>query len=302
MKTREMHGNLLLLITAVVWGCAFVAQSVGMEYVGPFTFQTIRSILGAITLLPLIFITDRKKKKENMNIYMEKKEKKQLWIGGIICGIILGLASCLQQVGIQYTTVGKAGFITALYILIVPVLGIFFKKRVPLKIWGCIGIAIIGLYLLCMQDRLALFKGDTYIVLCALAFSVHIMVVDYYASRVDGLKLSCLQFLVAGLFAMIAMFLTESPRLEEIFAAWAPILYGGVFSCGIGYTLQVIGQKYTKPAIASLIMSLESVFAVLAGIIILKQLPSLREAIGCLFMFTAIILAQIPERKKKNKF
>lgn len=298
MKTKEMRGNLLLLITAIIWGSAFVAQSVSMDYVGPFTFQAVRNLLGALALLPVILLSDRKKKKEG-KMPMSRTEKKQLWIGGLVCGAVLGLAGCLQQIGVQHTTVGKAGFITALYILIVPVLGLLFHKKVPLKIWGCIAIAVVGLYLLCMQDSFSLSKGDTFVALCALGFSVHIMVVDYYAARVDGLKLSCLQFFVAGLFSIIPMLLTEKPDMQGIFNAWLPILYGGVFSSGIGYTLQVLGQKYTKPTVASLLMSLESVFAVLAGIIFLGQIPTLREAIGCLLMFAAIILAQLPERKKK---
>lgn len=223
-------------------GQRFVAQSVSMDYVGPFTFQAVRNLLGALALLPVILLSDRKKKKEG-KMPMSRAEKKQLWIGGLVCGAVLGLAGCLQQIGVQHTTVGKAGFITALYILIVPVLGLLFHKKVPLKIWGCIAIAVVGLYLLCMQDSFSLSKGDTFVALCALGFSVHIMVVDYYAARVDGLKLSCLQFFVAGLFSIIPMLLTEKPDMQGIFNAWLPILYGGVFSSGIGYTLQVLGAK-----------------------------------------------------------
>lgn len=297
MKTKEMRGNLLLLITAAIWGSAFVAQSVGMDYVGPFTFQAVRNLLGALALLPVILLHNRKKKRDG-EAPMTKEEKKQLWIGGLVCGTVLGVAGCLQQIGVQHTTVGKAGFITALYILIVPVLGLLFHKKVPFKILGCIVIAVVGLYLLCVQDSFSLSKGDAFVALCALGFSVHIMVVDYYAARVDGLKLSCLQFFVAGLFSTIPTLLTEEPNMQGILNAWLPIVYGGVFSSGIGYTLQVLGQKYTKPTVASLLMSLESVFAVLAGIVLLGQIPTLRETIGCLLMFGAIVLAQLPGKEK----
>lgn len=299
MKSKELRGSLLLLVTAMIWGCAFVAQSVSMDYVGPYTFQVVRNLLGALALLPLIVYSDHKKRRTGQPP-MTADQEKQLWQGGIVCGVVLGVASNLQQIGIQFTTVGKAGFITALYILIVPILGLLFRKKVPIKVWGCIAVAVIGLYLLCMQGGFSLSKGDTFVALCALVFSVHILVIDYYAVRVDGIKLSCLQFFIAGVTSLIPMVLWEQPTLQGIMGAWLPILYGGVCSSGIGYTLQVLGQRDTKPSVASLIMSLESVFSVLAGILLLGQVPSLREAIGCVLMFGAIVLAQLPERRKQG--
>lgn len=295
MQKKHMRGDLLLLLTAVIWGSAFVAQSVGMEYIGPFTYQTIRSFLGAVSLLPVIWAANRRQKRAGTYRPMTGAERKKLWLAGLCCGLALGVASMFQQVGVQYTTVGKAGFITAMYILIVPVLGLFFGKKVPLRTWGCIALATAGLYLLCMKDKLSLSMGDGFVGLCALGFSVHILVVDHFAGKLDGLRLSCIQFFVAGLTSLVPMLLCERPLdMGNILAAWAPLLYGGVLSSGVGYTLQVLGQKETKPAVASLLMSLESVFAVLAGIVLLHQVPSAREAIGCVLMFAAIILAQLP--------
>ena len=298
MKLKEMRGNLLLLITAIIWGSAFVAQSEGMKYIGPFTFQAVRSVLGALVLVPFIVKGNLAKKKEGLPY---RKNAKMLWLGGLVCGGLLALSGGLQQLGIQYTTVGKAGFITALYILFVPLLGIFMKKKVAAKVWIAIGIAVAGLYLLCMQDGFSLSVGDTYVALCAAGFSFHILAVDYFAARVDGLKLSCLQFLFCAVFSAVPMVMGEQVEISGIMQAWLPLVYGGVLSSGVGYTLQVLGQKYTKPAIASLLMSLESVFAVLAGIILLKQIPSVREAAGCILMFGAIILAQLPDKKSQEK-
>ena len=212
------------------------------------------------------------------------------------------VAANLQQIGIQYTSAGKAGFITAMYILIVPVLGLFLKKKVPGRIWLCILIAVVGLYLLSVTEGFSsISKGDVYVLLCALAFSFHIMAVDHYAPLVDGVRLSSIQFLICGVLSGILMFLFEEPNLENILNAAVPILYAGIMSCGVAYTLQIIGQKYTRPTIASLIMSLESVFAVLAGIVVLREIPTARETMGCVLMFLAIIIAQLPSRWEQAK-
>ncbi len=293
IKTKELRGSILLLITAFVWGVAFVAQSAGAELVGPFTFLSLRSFLGGIVLLPLIALrTAKAKRTEQM---MEKPEGGYtLLLGGVLCGIALCVASYFQQVGIAYTTVGNAGFITALYILIVPLLGLFFKKKVPLKIWICIGIAIVALYLLTIKDGFSVSLGDSLVMLCALIFSGHILLVDYFSPKVDGVKLACIQFFVVGLLSLLPMLLIEKPSLDAILDAWLPIAYAGALSSGVGYTLQILGQKYTRPAVASLIMSLESVFAALAGIVVLGQIPSFKEGIGCVLMFAAIVLAQLP--------
>lgn len=302
MKNSELKGNLLLMLTALIWGCAFVAQSVSMDYIGPFTFQSVRSLLGAAVLVPVFLILDAVKKKAGTYQAPTGEEKKTLLIAGIVCGCIMTVAANLQQIGIQYTSAGKAGFITAMYILIVPVLGLFLKKKVPGRIWLCILIAVVGLYLLSVTEGFSsISKGDVYVLLCALAFSFHIMAVDHYAPLVDGVRLSSIQFLICGVLSGILMFLFEEPNLENILNAAVPILYAGIMSCGVAYTLQIIGQKYTRPTIASLIMSLESVFAVLAGIVVLREIPTARETMGCVLMFLAIIIAQLPSRREQAK-
>lgn len=284
----------MLFLTAVIWGCAFVAQSVGMEYVEPFTFSAVRSLLGSVFLLPCIGIIGKwkgKKKSEDLG------GRRELWKAGILCGVIMFVASNLQQFGILYTSVGKSGFLTALYIVIVPIIGVFAGKRPTLKLCAAVLCALIGLYLLCMKaGSLSLEFGDVLLLLCAVAFSFHIMVVDYYSQRVDGVKLSCIQFFVAGMLAAVVMLLFEHPSAAAVFEAWAPVLYSGVLSCGVAYTLQIVGQKGMNPVVASLIMSLESVVSALAGWLILKQLLNRREIVGCVVMFAAIILAQLPEK------
>ncbi len=298
MKFREMKGNILLLITALIWGSAFVAQSVGMEHIGAFTFQCTRSLVGSAVLVPVFLIKDAVKKRSGACAEAKKSSRATLWKAGVICGIIMTVASNLQQVGIQYTTAGKAGFITALYIVIVPVLGLFMGKKLSARIWLCIAMALVGLYLLSMTGGFRLSKGDTLVLLCAVAFSFHIVTVDHYVSLVDGVKLSCIQFMVCGVLSGIMMLIFERPTLSGLAAAAGPVLYAGVLSCGVGYTFQIIGQKYTKPTVASLLMSLESVFAVIAGMLVLHEIPAARETVGCVIMFAAIIITQLPERKK----
>ena len=301
MKNGEMKGNILLVITAVIWGAAFVAQSVSMDHIGAFTFQGVRSLIGSAVLVPVILALTSAKKKKGEYVKPGKKEKAQLWKAGIICGIILTVASNLQQAGIQYTTAGKAGFITALYIVVVPILGLFMKKKVSLRIWLCVIMAMVGLYLLSVTEGFKLSMGDTLVLLCAVAFSFHIVVVDHYASAVDGVKLSCIQFLVCGVISSILMFIFEEPQIGGLMKAAVPILYAGVLSCGVAYTLQIVGQKYTRPAVASLLMSLESVFAVIGGWLVLNERLTPREGIGCILVFAAIILIQFaPTKKREN--
>ena len=222
--------------------------------------------------------------------------------GGIACGILLCIASNLQQFGIMYTSVGKAGFITAMYIVIVPVLGIFLGKKAGAKIWCGVVIAVAGLYLLCMTESgFSIQKGDLLLMLCALIFSLHILTIDHFSPMVDGVKMSCIQFFTSGILSGIGMLLTETPRMTEILAAWMPILYAGVMSCGVAYTLQIIGQKGMNPTVASLILSLESVISVIAGWIILHETLSVKEMIGCVLMFAAIILVQLPEKNRSKQ-
>ena len=297
MKQLPAKNLFILFLTAFIWGTAFVAQSVGMDHIGPFAFNAARSFVGGVALIPVIFFFDRFKTAEKRA--EEAANKKVLLLGGVCCGLALGVASCLQQVGIKYTTVGKAGFITAMYIVIVPILGLFLGKKVGVKLWISVVIAIAGLYLLCMSGSLTLQKGDLLVILCAFAFSVHIMVIDHFSPLTDGVKMSCIQFFVAGLVSLIPMFIAEgAPAPVDLLRSWMPVLYCGVLSSGVAYTLQIIGQRGVNPTIASLVLSLESVISVLAGWAILHQTMSGREILGCVLMFAAIILAQLPDRKE----
>lgn len=293
MNKFVLRQSLLLFLAATIWGVAFVAQSVGMEYVGPYTFLACRSFLGAAVLLPMIQL--RKKQR----VQSEQWNGRLLAIGGICCGVCLFVASILQQIGIMYTTVGKSGFITAMYIVVVPVLGIFLKKKLGVRIWCGVLLAVIGLYFLCMAPGSISFqKGDVLTGLCAIVFSFHILVVDYFAPRLDGVAMSCVQFLTCGTLATIGMFVFETPSFASIAMAWLPILYAGALSSGVAYTLQVIGQRGMNPTVASLLMSMESVISVIAGWAILKQALSAREILGCVLMFGAIVLVQLPDRVK----
>ncbi len=296
MSTQLRH-SLLLLLTALIWGVAFVAQSVGMDYVGPFTFTASRSLIGAVVLLPVIWFRTRKETAvgtEQKRPEVDKHKKKNLLVGGIVCGVFLCIATNLQQIGLQYSTVGKSGFVTAMYIVLVPILGIFLHKGIDIRKVISVILAVCGLYLLCMTDgTFSIGKGDIFTILCALAFSLQILSVDHFAPKVDCVKLASLQFLVCGICSCVPMILFEHPHFAQLAAAWMPILYAGVLSNGVAYTLQIVAQKGLNPTVASLIMSLESVISVLAGWIILHQTLTKRELIGCVFMFAAIIIVQL---------
>ena len=306
MNKMQVRNSLLLLLTATIWGTAFVAQSVGMDYVEPFTFTFARSIIGGIVLIPCIWFLRQWKAKNNMEA-LEQEEGNPIvtkveWIGGIFCGIALFAASNFQQIGISYTTVGKAGFITALYVIIVPIMGLFFKKKVSLVIWLCVFLSVIGLYLLCMTEgSFTLAYGDFLVLICAILFSVHIMIIDHFSPKGDGVIISCIQFFVCGLLSGIVMLFVENPEIGNMIAAKGPILYAGVLSSGVAYTLQIVGQKDMNPTIASLILCLESVVSALAGWLILKEALSSREIFGCVLMFVAIVLAQMPIPAKRVK-
>lgn len=286
----------MLFLTAFIWGTAFVAQSVGMDYLGPFGFNGIRSLIGGVALLPCIYILGKINKNSN-----EKGDVKTLAAGGICCGLALFAASSMQQIGIQYTTAGKAGFITAFYIVLVPVFGIFLGKKTGWKIWLAVALALAGLYFLCITESFSVGRGDIYVFIGALLFTVHILVIDYFAPRTDGVKMSCIQFFVAGILSMFPMAAFETTTVEGIMRSWGPLLYAGVLSCGVAYTLQIIGQKNMNPTVASLILSLESCISVLAGWAILGEQLSVREGVGCILMFAAIVLAQIPVKQSKNR-
>lgn len=287
----KLRGNILLLITAIIWGTAFVAQSEGMNYVEPFTYNASRTLLGAFALLPVIAVLRKtgaaSKNKDTAPLKVTVK-------GGIICGILLFAASSFQQWGITMTTAGKAGFITALYIIIVPLIELAVYRRSSVLVWICAAIAAAGFWLLCIKEGFSLGKGDGLVLCGAFFFAVHIMVIDFFcAKKCDGLLMSCVQFFTAGILMTICMLIFEKPDINCILDAKYTILYAGIMSSGVAYTLQIIGQKSTDPTSATLIMSLESVFAALSGWLILKERLSLKELSGCGLVFFAVILIQL---------
>jgi len=301
--SKKMRGNLMLLLTALIWGTAFVAQSAGMDHVQPFTYNGIRTLIGGLVLIPVILLFDKiKPESQRVSAEEQKIVNRNSLIGGVCCGLVLCVASSLQQFGVSMTTAGKAGFITALYIVIVPLMGVFIKKKIPRIIWLCVAIAVAGFYLLCVKEGFSVGTGDLLVLCCAFFFSIHIMVIDHFtAGKVDGVRMSCVQFLVAGVLAIICMFLFEEPSLASIWDARVSILYAGVMSCGVAYTLQILGQKDTDPTTATLLMSLESVFAALSGWVLLNESLSAKELLGCALVFAAVILAQIPLPVKSEK-
>lgn len=303
-KTIRLH-SLLLILTALIWGTAFTAQSAGGDAAGPYTFNCIRSMIGAAVLLPVIRLSDRLGLTKNRPV--TKKDRRMLLAGGIACGLALAAGSNLQQMGLYLgSSAGKAGFLTACYMLIVPVLGLFFHKKCSWNVWAGIAAAVVGLYLLCIQGDFRIQFSDFLLFLCAFVFAVHILVIDYFAVRVDGVRMSCLQFLVCGLVSAVPMCFVDLGHAAGGLSGWAqalmgldawiPILYAGVLSCGAGYTLQIIGQQGVNPTIASLLLSLESVFSVLAGWVILGEALQGREILGCVLIFAAVIFAQLPCR------
>ncbi len=298
MNQRKLRSNIMLISAAMIWGFAFVAQSVGMDYVGPFTFNAVRIFIAGIVLVLYILwrnFLDKRNKVET--IIVTTVNKKKLIAGGVLCGIALFAASSLQQIGLQYTTAGKAGFLTTLYIVIVPLLGVFNRKRASGKVWFGIVIAITGMYLLCINEGFSINKGDLLVILCAVVFSLHILIIDHYSPLVDGVIMSCIQFFTCGVLSIIPMMILEQPEIASILEAWIPILYSGALSGGVAYTLQIIGQKGTDPSVSSLLLSLESVFAALGGFIILGETFTGRELIGSLLIFSAVIITQLPERR-----
>jgi len=298
--TKSSSKSILLLsIAAIIWGTTFVAQSSSMDYIGPFTFNCVRTIIGGCVLLPFIPYFSKQTIFSHDN-ESKKNSDKSLWLGSLLCGFALFFGSSFQQVGIQYTTAGKAGFLTALYIILVPIVGIFFKKKVRIVVWISVGLSLLGLYFLCITESFAIAPSDQFILISAFAYTAHILIVDYFSPKVDSVKMSCYQFLICGILSSVMMFLLEKPQISQIFAARWPILYASVLSCGIAYTFQIVGQRNIDPTIASLIMSMEAVVAVLSGFIILQEVLTIREVFGCVLMFGAIILAQIPANTKKD--
>lgn len=285
--------SLMLFLAAFIWGTAFVAQSVGMDYLGPLSFNGARFLMGSAVLLPVIAFNRTRRKKEGKPV----TGWKDTVAGGVCCGLVLCAAALLQQYGILYTTVGKAGFITTLYIILVPFFGIFLKKKIPGKVWAGAAIAAFGMYLLCMSESLSLGRGDTLVFLCAVLFSVHILVIDFFSPKADGVELSCIQFLTAGVIGSVLAFVFEKPDAGDFLKGIVPLAYAGILSSGVAYTLQVVGQRDMDPTVASLILSLESVVSMLAGWVILGQALTGRELTGCGLVFGAVILVQLPGRK-----
>ena len=320
-KTHKVRNTFFLILTALIWGAAFVAQSVSMDYIEPLTFIFLRSLIGGLFLIPCIRLLDwlNRRSENGAGEAADNREKltirgtaaggkkggsrwwtdRQVLTGGIVCGLFLFFANCFQQTGIQYTTVGKAGFITSFYIIIVPLLGIFLKRYCGILTWIAVAIALAGLYFLCMNEALEIETGDFLILVSAFLFAGQILAIDHFVRFVDGVKMSCVQFLTGAVLGCIGMLLFESPQMSLILQAAVPVLYTGIMSTGVGYTLQIVGQKGMNPTMAALILSLESVFSALSGFVILHQVMSGREFLGCAFMFVAIILAQLPDFRKK---
>jgi len=307
---KSLKGSLLLLLTAFIWGTSFVSQKLGMNYVEPFTFGASRFLLGALVLLPLIFIFDAAKKKKMNQTDSSNREnepvynRKDLIIGGTLCGCALFCGVSLQQWGLVYTTAGKAGFITALYIVLVPLIGLFMRKKVEIYTWIGVVLAVVGLYLLTIKEGFSMEIGDAIVLAGTLFWALHIIIVDSFTAKTESLKLSCIQFVITGILSLIAALIFENPNIKAIIDCAGPILYTAIMVVGVAYTLQIIGQRYTSPTVASLIMSLEAVFSAISGAIFLKESMTPKEIIGCILVFIAVVLTQIDPReifKKSNK-
>lgn len=310
-KKKSTKKNVVfLLITAMIWGVAFVAQRTGGDVIGPYMFTCTRFFLGAAVLVPVIKLLDSLKLTEGAP--KTKEEKKSLWLGGLICGVVLGSFTILQQLGLYYgTPAGKAGFLTACYIVLVPVLGMFLKRKCGINVWIAVAITLVGLYLLCMNGSFAIQKSDLFVLGCSLLCAVHILVIDHFTVKVDGVRMSCIQFLFAGIVALIPTVLVDIIGNGQGFAEigqafqnkslWIALLYTGIMSSGVAYTLQIVGQKDMNPTVASLLMSLESVFSVIAGWLILGERMGAKEISGCVLIFVAVVLAQIEFGAKKDK-
>jgi len=295
---KQLRGSLSLVLASFIWGCAFVAQSVGMDHIGPFTFQAIRCGLAVIGLLPVIWIMDRFK--HDGKSFVSRWKNAKLWKAGILCGIPLFLALNLQQLGLVDTDAGKSAFLTAMYIVIVPIIGIFLKRKPTIMIPISVVLAVVGLYFLSFAGVPQISTGDLLLLGCALMFAVQIVFVDIFADSVDALRLNVIQTLVCTVLSAVVMLLTEKPTAQAIADCWLPLAYTGFLSMGAAYSLQIIGQKDLEPTAASLIMSLESVFAVLAGCLLLKETMTVWEILGCVLLFTAVILSQLPVKSQKQ--
>ena len=300
----------MLFLAALIWGLAFVAQSEGAKHIGAFTFNGVRFCIGVLTLIPCIFLLDRIRKNGRRLVSLDDHRikigiTKDEWLGGALCGVVLCVAAVLQQLGVELIGSGKSGFLTSIYVVLVPIAGIFFKRRVRLPVWLGVATALCGVYLISVPkgEGFSIGLGEIYVILSALVFTVHIIVVDRVVEKCDGVRISMLQFAVAAIVALPGMLIIERPALADIMSAAIPLLYAGVCSCGIAYTLQILGQRRTDPTIATLLMSLESVFSVVGGVIILGETLSAREYFGCALVFAAVVATNLFEglsQKKSN--
>lgn len=291
-KKNKLQGSIFLLLGTVIWGFSFIAQSVGMAQMGPFAFQSIRCLLAVLFLLPITLVFDR----GNWRASMQKWKNPQLWRVGLICGCALFAAATLQQLGLLYTDAGKAGFLTAMYIVLVPIIGLFRRKKPSRAALFSVALAVVGLYLLSCMGAAGINRGDLLLLGCALAFSVQINCIDALAGSLDGIRLNCIQCLVVAVLSAPFALALETVHLENILACWLPLAYAGILTMGVAYTLQILGQKRLEPTTASLIMSLESVFAALGGWLILHETMTPWETLGSCLVFTAVVVSQLPDR------
>ena len=297
MKHNQVRQVVFPIITAMIWGSSFVAQSASTEHVGAYTFNAARSFVGFLALLVVvqIFKMLRKEPPAEQTAAEKKAGRRDLILGGICCGIALALSCNLQQLGlVAGASVGKTSFITTLYVVLVPICGLFLKKKVSPTVWISVLLAVAGLYCLCIKENFTIAPSDLLVLLCAFGYTLHILVIDYFTQRVDGVKMSCIQFLTCAILSAILMLIFENPTWADIVPCMGSILYVGVFSSGVAYTLQILGQRDLNPAVASLIMCLESVFSALGGWLLLHQNLSIRESSGCVLLFAAVVLAQLP--------
>ena len=302
MKHNQMRQVVFPILAAFIWGTAFVAQDVCADAMGAFTFNGTRYYIAVLSLLVVLAVSSGfRKDRPQLSPAEKKAQRRQLWLGGFCCGTVLAIASNFQQAGlVAGTDGGKAGFITALYVVLVPVFGLFFRRRVSLPVWIAVALSVGALYLLCIKGSFSLAPGDLLVLVCAICFSVHILVIDHFTATCDGVKLSCLQFLFAGTWSTILALFFDTISFQVLLDCIWPLLYVGVFSCGVGYTLQILAQKGSNPTVVTILLSLESVFAVIAGAVVLHQQMTAREYLGCVLMFAAVILAQIPMPQKKK--
>ena len=300
---KNFTRNALALLAAFIWGTAFVGQSVSAERIGAFTFNFARSIIATITLIIVSIVFDRIKKPVQKTAEEKRIERRSIIRGGVWCGVLIAIASNLQQIGLAETSAGKAGFITTLYVVLVPVFAIFVGKRAPMRVWIAVAIATVGMYFLCVSDGFTIAASDFLIFLCAIVFTGHILVVDHYVETADAIKMSCVQFITAGILSGIGMLLFEEFDWQGIMSCIGPLLYVGVLSSGVAYTLQIFAQRGADPTVITILLSLESVFSVIAGAVVLKDKMLPREYVGCLLVFVAVMLAQVsgPALKKLSR-